>query len=503
LRKKIRSDQKSLVDRRNRVKMGARKGSQYLEALDRQPREIWIGGEKITSGVSKHPAFRAMAKSMAFLYDMQHDPEIAEEMTYVSPTSGERVGMSFLQPKTVEDLIKRRKMMQHWANYSGGMLGRTPDYLNSDLMALAAAHEFFGRSDKRFGENIKNYYEYIRENDLLLTHTLIHPQANRSVGPSKQADPFLAARVVDKNDEGVTIRGARMLATLPLADEIMVFPSTVIKGTRDDMPYAFAIAIPTSMKGLKFICRESFAEESKFDHPLASRFDEQDAVVIFEDVVVPWDRVFLLEDVEAANTLQEVTSGIVFMTQQVLVKNIAKTEFVLGVVSLIAETIGINEFQHVQEKIAKVIMLLESMRAFQRAGEVDASPNRWGIMTPDFKPLNAARNLYPRVFPMLRTIIQQLSASGLMALPTEETMKNGEIRPDIDMYYQAKNTSAEERIRLFRLAWDIAGSAFGSRQELYERFFFGDPVRMASALYNWYDKEPYKERVREFLRRLD
>ncbi len=143
------------------------------------------------------------------------------------------------------------------------------------------------------------------------------------------------------------------------------------------------------------------------------------------------------------------------------------------------------------------------MRAFQRAGEVDASPNRWGIMTPDFKPLNAARNLYPRVFPMLRTIIQQLSASGLMALPTEETMKNGEIRPDIDMYYQAKNTSAEERIRLFRLAWDIAGSAFGSRQELYERFFFGDPVRMASALYNWYDKEPYKERVREFLRRLD
>ncbi len=483
--------------------MGARKGSQYLDGLDREPREIWLGAEKITRDVSKHPKFRAVAKSIAHLYDMQHDPELVEEMTYVSPTSGERVGLSFLQPKNAEDLRKRGVMMKHWADYSGGMLGRTPDYLNGDLMAMASAHEFFDTSARRFGENLRRCYEYIRENDLCLTHTLIHPQANRSVGPSKQADPFLAARVASKNDEGVVIRGARMLATLPLADEILVFPSTVIRGTPEDMPYAFAFGIPCSSRGLKFICRESFAEESRFDHPLASRFDEQDAVVIFDDVLVPWERVFLLEDVERANTLQEVSGGIVHMSHQVIIKNIAKTEFMLGITSLIADTIGITEFQHVQEKIAKIIMMLESMRAFLRASEADAKLNRWGIMTPDFKPLNAARNLYPRLFPQLRTIIQQLSASGLMALPTEEGMNNREIRPAIDNYYQAKNTSSEERIRLFHLAWDIAGSSFGSRQELYERFFFGDPVRMASALYNWYDKEPYKQRIREFLHRED
>src|SRR5207245_1677188 len=131
--------------------------------------------------------------------------------------------------------------------------------------------------------------------------------------------------VVQKTEDGVVIRGARMLATLPIADEILVFPSTVIRGTRDDMPYAFAFGIPCGTKGLKFICREPFSEESTFDHPLAARFDEQDAVVIFDDVLVPWDRIFLLEDVETANSLQEVSSGIVFMTQQVIVKNIAKT----------------------------------------------------------------------------------------------------------------------------------------------------------------------------------
>jgi 4-hydroxyphenylacetate 3-monooxygenase len=483
--------------------LGARKGIQYLQDLDAKPRELWLGGQKITRDISKHPKFRAAAKSIAHLYDMQHDPNLVEEMTYVSPTSGERVGLSFLQPKTIEDLNKRRGMMKHWADYSGGMLGRSPDYLNSDLMALAAAADFFNRKGQDFGNRIRRYYEYVRENDLCLTHTLIHPQANRAVGPSKQSDPFLAARVVEKNDEGVLIRGARMLATLPLADEILVFPSTVIRGSPEDMPYAFAIGIPCSTKGLKFICREPFVEESKFDHPLASRFDEQDAVVIFDDVLVPWDRVFLLEDVEGANTLQEATSGIVFMSEQVVVKTIAKTEFILGVTSLIADTIGITEFQHVQEKIAKIIMMLESIKAFLRASEADARMNKWGIMTPDFKPLNAARNLYPRLFPQLRTIIQQLSASGMMALPTQKDMENNELRPTIDAYYQAKNTSSEERIRLFRLAWDIAGSSFGSRQELYERFFFGDPVRMASALYNWYDKEPYKQRIREFLHQDD
>jgi len=478
--------------------LGARTGKEYLKGLDSNPREIWISGEKVSRDITRYPKFRAIAQSISDLYDIQHEPDLIDQMTYVSPSSAERVGVSFLQPKTQADLAKRHQMMKNWADYSGGMLGRTPDYLNSDLMALASASKFFGRKDSRFGENVKKYYEFVRENDLLMTHTLIHPQANRSLGPSKQTDPFLASRIVDKNDEGVIIRGARMLATLPLADEIMVFPSTVIRGTSDDMPYSFGFAIPVGTKGLKFLCRESFAEESRFDHPLASRFDEQDAVVIFDDVVVPWDRIFFLEDVETANSLQEVSGGIVHMAHQVMIKNIAKTEFILGVVSLIGDTIGINEFQHVQEKIAKVIILLESLRAMVRASEADAVENQWGIMTPDFKPLNAGRNLFPRLYPNLRAVIQQLSASGLMALPTEKDMQS-EIRPEIDKYYQAKNTSSEERIRLFRLAWDIAGSSFGSRQELYERFFFGDPVRMAGALFNWYDKEPYKSRVRKLL----
>ena len=479
--------------------MGARRGKEFLARLDETPRELWYGGDRITARVSTHPVFANIAKSIADLYEMQGLPELQEIMTYESPTTGKRVGMSFLQPKTKEDLSRRTTMMKAWADYSGGMLGRTPDYLNSSVMAMAAASEFFAKGEVDFAANIRNYYEYVRESDLLLTHTLINPQVNRGVGPSKQADPFTAARVLEKNSEGVVIRGARMLATLPIADEILVFPSTVVRSGQDDMPYAIAFSLPVSAKGLKFICRESFASDSRYDHPLASRFDEQDAVVVFEDVLVPWNRVFLLEDPERANKVSEGTDAIVFMAQQATVREGAKAEFVAGLATMMAEAIGADQFPHVQEKVTDILLIAETMKAFLKASIADAKPNRWGIMAPDYAPINSARNLWPRVAPTLAVVLKQIGASGLMGIPPEGVL-NSPARADVDKYYQAKLADAEERIGLFKLAWDATGSSFAGRQELYERFFFGDPVRMASAYYGWYDKEVYKARVKGFLK---
>ena len=482
--------------------MGAVNGSQFLSRLDSTPREIWYGDKKVSRSVSEHPAFRGVAKSIAALYDMQLGPGLVETMTYESPSTGERVGTSFLQPRTREDLSKRTAMMKAWADYSGGIMGRTADYLNSSVMAMAAAKEFFGREGRDYASNVQRYYEHVRENDLLLTHTLINPQTNRGVGPSKQADPFVAARVVEKTSDGVVMRGARMLATLPMADEIMVFPSTVIRSGQDDAPYSVAFALPVSTKGLKFICRESFASDSAYDHPLASRFDEQDAVVVFDDVLVPWERVFILEDPEKANRASEATDAIVFMAHQATVREAAKAEFVSGLVTLVAETIGADQFPQVQEKISEVLLTAETMKAFVTASEARAEVNRWGLMTPDYAPLNSARNLWPRVAPALGVVLKQIGASGLMAIPPEEVL-DSPARADVDRYYQAKLASGEERIRLFKLAWDMAGSSFGGRQDLYERFFFGDPVRMASAYYSWYNKEPYRQRVTELLHRKE
>jgi 4-hydroxyphenylacetate 3-monooxygenase len=191
------------------------------------------------------------------------------------------------------------------------------------------------------------------------------------------------------------------------------------------------------------------------------------------------------------------------MAHQVVVKNIAKSEFVLGLAALLVDTIGAEAFQHIQEKLAELWVTLETMRALLRAAEADAAPDEWEVVRPAWNPLDAARNLFPRLYPRMIEIIQQIGASGLVAMPTEQDLK-GPLADDIRRYYQAARADAFDRVPLFRLAWDVALSAFGSRQVLYERFFFGDPVRMAGSLVAAHDDEirGYAARVREFVRDL-
>jgi 4-hydroxyphenylacetate 3-monooxygenase len=480
--------------------MGARTGQQYIDRLAESSPMVQIHGETLTGGIPEHPAFRNLVRTYAGLYDLQHDPELRDVMTYESPASGERVGTSFMVPRTADDLAKRRSMMKTWADRSMGMLGRTGDYLNSALMALSEAGPWFDQADPAFGENIRRYYEHVREEDLLTTHTLIPPQANRSQGASQQLGGNLSARVVAEDDNGIVVRGARLLATIgPIADELLVFPSTVLKGTAEDAPYSFAFAINCEAPGLRFLCRESMDYgRSSFDHPLGSRFEEMDAVVVFDDVRVPYERCFMLGHPELCNTFYTDTSAVVHMTHQVTARTTAKVEFMLGLISCITEAIGIEKFAHVQEDLAEVLITLEQMRALVVAAEAGAEPNQYGVMTPRWEPLNACRNWFPRHYKRFPEILRKLGASGLMALPTEADV-DGPAHDDIEAYLQSATLSGSERVRLFRLAWDACISAFAGRQALYEYYFFGDPVRMAGAFVGSYDREPYKARVREFL----
>ena len=481
--------------------MGARTGSEYLEGLRQSNAEIWLGDERITD-VTTHPALQGCARSMAALYDMQHTKDLRDEMTYPSPTTGDPVGLSFITPRTHEDLQKRSAMMFNWSRFSGGMLGRSSDYINVEIMAAAAAADFYNQNDPRFGENARNYYEYARENDLCMTHTLVNPQSNRALTASGHPSADVALRIVDENADGMVVRGARILATLgPLADEIMVFPSTVLKAASDTNSFAFAFTIPCGTRGMKFICRESLAYgDSQVDHPLSSRFEEMDTIVVFDDVLVPWDRVFLKSDPNLCTRHFPETGCLAHMAQQVAIKNVCKTEFVLGIACSIAEALGSNEFQHVQEKIAECMVNLEVMKACLRASEADAKIDKWGVMAPDRAPLDAARNIFPKLYPRMIEILQLLSASSLMMIPPDSAMESP-IAEDIDRYLAVANRDARSRIKLFRLAWDVACSAFAGRQVLYERFFFGDPVRMMSVLYHTYDKQPLIDRVDAFLTR--
>ena len=478
---------------------GARRGEQVLRRLREQPPAVWYKGELVTD-VTTHPALRGGVQTLAKLYDLQWEKR--DLTLYDSPTTGHKVARSFLMSTTRDELVSVSRAMKVWEDYTHGMMGRVPDYINRAITGYAAGAPFLSEANPRFGENAVRYYEHLRENDLCLTHTLIPPQANRALSSAKQSDPFLAARVKEETDAGIVIRGCRMLATLPISDEIMVFPSTLLKNPQEDAPYAFGFCIPNNTSGLRFICRESVdCGRSHFDHPLGSRFEEMDAVVVFDDVFVPWENVFLYRDIKRCNEAYARTGAVVHMTHQVVVKNIAKSEFMLGLASLLVNSIGAEIFQHIHEKLAEIWVNLETMKAFLRAAEADAELDEWGVMRPAWNPLDAARNLFPRLYPRMVEIIQQIGASGLVAMPTAQDV-NGPLAEDIRKYYQAARAEAFDRIPLFRLAWDASISAFAGRQVLYERFFFGDPVRMAGALVTGHGAQiqEYAEQVRAFVR---
>lgn len=478
--------------------MPAKTGADYIKALKKAKNNVYIHGERVDD-VTEHPAFKNVIKSMADLYDLQYEKQ--DKMLYTSPTSGDKVGMTFLQPKTVDDLIARREAMTEWARTSGGMMGRSPDYLNAEVMAMGMNNGLFAEADPRFAENARNYYEYARENDISLTHTLIHPQVNRAKMQHEQKDGNVALQLVEERKDGIIVNGIRLLATQGgITDELLVFPSTVKKAGELDDPYSLAFAIPNNTAGLKFISREAFDYgKNDWDHPLGSRFEEGDAIVSFENVFIPWERVFVCGNSSVCNRTFRETNAVVHMSHQVVAKNIVKTEFLLGVVLSMMDAIGIDQFQHVKDKGTEIMLTLETMKSHLYRAEHNAKLDSSGTMTPDFDALNAARNWYPRIYPRMVEIIRILGASGLMGIPTQADFNHDEIGPLIHRGLQGKNLEGYERVHLFRLAWDMTMSAFGSRQAHYEYYFFGDPIKMGMTYFDDYEKDVYKNYVADFL----
>lgn len=476
--------------------MGIRTGQQYIRGL-KDSREVWIGGER-AQDVATHPAFANGIKSIAKLYDMQHDPEYQDILTYISPITDERVGMSFLPPKSTEDLVRRRKAIRVWADATHGLMGRSPDFLNTTLMVFASNPDYFNRCDPRFGRNVVNYYEYVKQHDLCLTHAIIDPQIDRSKQPSDQADPFTYLGLVRETEEGLVVRGAKMLATLaPYADEVVVYPFPNLR--KGDEAYALSFALPLHSKGLKIICRESLsANKTPADHPLAYRFDEMDAVLVFDDVLVPWNRVFLKSDVELSNKMQLAIHLPTFTAHQTSIRALAKLDFALGVAFMIAETIDIKGFLHVQEKLGELITYRELVSASIRASEADAEVLHDGLVKPADNPLQAVRTFMPRIYPRVIEVIQLIGAGGLMMVPSTADV-NGPLRDDIQKYYRGAHSSADDRLKLFRLAWDLVGDGFGSRQVLYERYYAGDPVRLTARSYLTYES---RERMMDLVRQV-
>ncbi len=480
--------------------MGVRDGKSYVSRLKAHPREVWVAGRKV-SDVTEDPVFRSPIAAMAMLYDMQGDAELHSTMTYLPDDSAEPAGVSFIIPKTHADLVHRRKAMRAWADATFGTMGRSPDFLNTVLVSMADEPGVFAECGAKFADNVRRYYRYCRDNDLFLTHTLVNPPVDRSKSASQQADEFAYLGVAEETRDGLVVRGAKMLATHgPTADEIMVYPLPFSVRPGEEK-YGLAFAIPADTPGLRFICREPFdqGDQSEWDHPLGSHFEEPDAMAIFDNVLVPWDRVFLYGNVTLANTMFARTRMQCHTGHQTAVRGLAKCEFMTALAMALSRSVKTDTFIHVQEQLGECISYLQLIEGAIVLSEQKAEVSDHGTLRPALPPLQALRYNIPRFYERMVRLTQVLGAGGILANPTEADLKS-EIGADIHRYYKGADRDAEAKIRLSKLAWDATGTQFGQRQLQYERYYAGDPVQMGASIYHAQDHSALMAIVERALR---
>jgi 4-hydroxyphenylacetate 3-monooxygenase oxygenase component len=477
--------------------MGIRGGDEYISSL-RDGRTIYVNGERVKD-VTAYAPFRGVLATMASLYDLQHQHR--DELTYSSPKTGKLVSSSFLMATTVEEVEARIRSEEMRAQHTFGLMGRMPDFCNALVTDFASAYAYLGRKDPRYGENIVRYYEDCRENDWCLTHTLVDPQIDRSKGPADQPDPFTVLRVVRETDRGIIVRGAKMLSTLaPFANEMWVGPFYPRRPGEE--AYTLCFAVPMDTPGMKFICREPYdSGRSRFDRPLTSRFDEEDALAVFDDVEVPYERVFINGDIETFNgIMQQRIRGYTLL--QAVIRGMVKLRFLAGLACHLAETIGRTEAVHVQAQLGELVANAELVAGLVREGAQEVAVDTARVIS--HRALAATLwILIPQSQMRAAEVIRQLSGSGLIMTPTERDFANPEIAGYLEKYLQGKGVGARDRVQLFKLAWDMIGEPFGSRQLQYEWFYSGDPYFTRARFYRSPVAEEFKAMVTRLLKDSD
>ncbi len=390
-----------------------------------------------------------------------------------------------------------------------GIMGRTPDYMNMKFSAFASAPRVWAGADgrnERGARNIVAFQRRLAKDDISLTHTIIQPNVDKRTDVALLADKANARKVsvrkVGETKEGIIVRGARVLATLaPYADEQTVYPGQPLPSGATE--YALAFAIPLDTPGLKFLCRDSASAPGAdpFDKPLSTHFDEQDAFCIFDDVLVPWDRVFIDGDVQIYNSMRE-TGYAINMTTQATVRALTKLEFAYGLAARMAELIG-DYSPATTEMLGELACYVRLTANALELSLEQAWRRDDGVWFPNGAPLEPMRSILPVWMPRVAEIITLIGSHNLLTTPSRAQLDDPKLRPLIDeMLHGADGASADERAAVFRMAWDFVGSSLGGRGFLYERFYLTSAARNKQMLHTrFFDRTRSRSLLKDMLSR--
>src|SRR5213594_3025206 len=459
---------------------GPMTGQQYLDSLQ-DGREVYIYGERVKD-VVRHRAFRNAARSIARLYDALHDPKHKDALL-----ATDRQGIlthKFFKPSySAQELLEAREAIATWARFSYGFMGRTPDYKASFMATLGAAPDFY----EPYGENAARWYREYASKILFLNHVIVNPPVDRNKPVHEVADVYV--HVVREADGGIIVSGAKMLATgsaLTHATFVAQNSATQLEqGKAED--YALVFLAPLNTQGQKLICRASYEAKaiSPFDHPLSSRFDENDAVLLFDNAFIPWENVLVYRDVEKANSFYRASGFFSRYNLQSGTRLGVKLDFMSGLFAKGIAANGTDDFRGVQVALGEVIGWRNLIWALTTTLCADPQPGPGNSVIPKTEYAATLRLFSHQCWAAIHHLFEiYLGGSPLVAPSSYQDLLNDDLRPLIEKYYRGSDSTAEQRVKLFKLVWDAIGTEFGARHELYERNYSGNHEQMRVDLMN-------------------
>jgi 4-hydroxyphenylacetate 3-monooxygenase len=464
-----------------------RSGAEYAAGL-RDGRMVFIDGE-LVADVTTHPAFASSVRTVAGLYDLANDPANRELMTFPSPTTGEPVNLAFAIPRSRDDLARRRRAIRAWAEATLGLMGRSPDHVASYLAAFAGAADVFARGGEQFARNVVAFHEYARDDDQYVTYTIVPPQIDRSNPGHRQPEPNLYAGVKEETDGGIVVKGAQMLGTgTAISDWILL--SCIHPLPEGDEAQAISVAVPVGAPGVRIHSRRSYARAatSVFDYPLSTRFDETDSLVVFDDVLVPWEHVFVYRDRAITHAQFFETGAHALGNNQAQIRFAVKLRFLAGVAHRVTEMLGMAANPAVQATLGEIAAHAAMVEGLVEAQEACCEIDANGMAVPGRSPLYANMLLQSSLYPAVLGLVRELCGGSLIQLPSSsKDFADPEIAADLARYVRTATSPSEARVGLLKLAWDIVGSEFAGRHHQYEMFYAGAPHVVKGHMYRAYD----------------
>jgi 4-hydroxyphenylacetate 3-monooxygenase len=440
--------------------MQCKTGAEHIQSL-RDGRTVYIDGQ-LVDDVTTHVAYRNAIASAAMLYDYQARPENIELMTFVPEGGIRRVNRCWQMPRSYDELVQRRKALQAWAQLSYGFMGRSPDHVASAVIGQYMGLDVFTKHGPARAKAFADYVDYATRNDLFLTYVIVNPQADRSKDWGDQAEE-LVAQIVDEDATGLTIRGAKMLGTSSImANEVFVANLQPLKPGEEAL--AFSCALPMNITGLRVLSRKSYEAHavSVYDNPLSARFDENDALLYFDNVKVPWERVFVHRDTDMCRAQFHDTPGHVFQNYQAQVRLSVKIKFLVGLAHKITEAIGTTNMPQVREQLGTLAANAGMVEAMLSGMEASGS-KRGEYFLPNRHLLYAAHVVTQDLYPRLINLIRDLAGGSLIMLPSSfRDWANPELAPILHRTQRSPNFNPHDKVKLLKAAWDAIGSEFAA-----------------------------------------